>query len=1179
MLLKNIASAALIACCLSACILADGQMPDHHLQLFDQSHGIKPGNINAIRMDKKGFLWILYNRKVQRFDGRKVISYKPKGYLQHLLCDEAGRIWITSGNNVYLFSELTQNFEPVPVNSDRQINTGGIFSINSKRTGLYTAQGFFEYDTGRNEFVPVFSELPVKPPYNFRVFAYHTQAIFFDRGGYLYRFHLPTKHLDSLPNQDVMRIYPVNNDSVIISSWRVKSYWLNFSKQTISEVHLKKEIQPQGYISFLIRGLANIDNDRFIMAAREGIFEYDAQAKEFRVLRLYLKGNPLKTNDLVNNVIVDNQKIVWMSTMDGIYRFPAKEQSFGLLRLRQLQENLPIAVDNIRGITEDNRGNIWLATGYSFLRWHKNKNEWKWYPFKEGATDRLAFGSIRGIAWDGKYIILAPTDKGIWLFDPAKENYHRPLYVDEITKQKSEKDFFDALAPLQNGSHLFMGRDGLYLMEKGTYKLRRLNNPAATENTNIAFQSGDGTVWVTTSQGLHCFDSLMNYRQRVNFPAKDKFISAGCILPDDRLLFATSDGLYTAKYQDGKTHVATYSSLFDGIYISLLFADPDGLIWAASENGIYRYNPKNAKLNLFDYTDNVQGYGFNTNSYFYNKEGILFIGGTNGLNYLYPKNFIKESDQLNVYIEYVKNDNQDSMYYTFHEKASFAYKERSLLAEFVAPYFNNPDKLKYRYRLEGFDDEWKHIGNNNQVRFTSLPPGNYRLLVQASTNNADWVNASNSFSFFIKPPFWLQWWFLLICAVTVILILGYFIRNRNKKLYEKQEELEAEQAITFFASRMYEYRSIDTILWDVARNCIGRLQFEDCVIYLVDEERKVLVQKAAYGPKNPKQFHIAEPLEIPLGQGITGWVAVSGKAEIITDTTKDPRYIIDDERRYSEITVPILSGNKVLGIIDCEHSRKGFFTQKHLAILTTIASLCANKIVRAYAQAEKEKAEKALTNTKQRMAEAEMQALRAQMNPHFIFNCLNSINRYIVKSDQATASLYLTRFAKLIRLILDNSNNKTVTLSNELEALKLYIEMESIRFDKKYHYVFDIDETIQQDSVYVPPLIIQPYVENAIWHGLLHKETAGILKITIQKKRNEMLECIVEDNGVGREKAKQLRSKTASTRKSLGMKLTKDRLTLLNDTNDAEANVQVEDLINEYGEAAGTKVILNIPLE
>ena len=268
-----------------------------------------------------------------------------------------------------------------------------------------------------------------------------------------------------------------------------------------------------------------------------------------------------------------------------------------------------------------------------------------------------------------------------------------------------------------------------------------------------------------------------------------------------------------------------------------------------------------------------------------------------------------------------------------------------------------------------------------------------------------------------------------------------------------------------------------------------------------------------------------------------------------------------------------------MGIIDCEHSRKGFFTQKHLAILTTIASLCANKIVRAYAQAEKEKAEKALTNTKQRMAEAEMQALRAQMNPHFIFKCLNSINRYILKSDQSTASLYLTPFAKLIRLILDNSNNKTVTLSNELEALKLYIEMESIRFDKKYHYVFDIDETIQQDSVYVPPLIIQPYVENAIWHGLLHKETAGILKITIQKKRNEMLECIVEDNGVGREKAKQLRSKTASTRKSLGMKLTKDRLTLLNDTNDAEANVQVEDLINEYGEAAGTKVILNIPLE
>ena len=213
------------------------------------------------------------------------------------------------------------------------------------------------------------------------------------------------------------------------------------------------------------------------------------------------------------------------------------------------------------------------------------------------------------------------------------------------------------------------------------------------------------------------------------------------------------------------------------------------------------------------------------------------------------------------------------------------------------------------------------------------------------------------------------------------------------------------------------------------------------------------------------------------------------------------------------------------------------------------------------------------------MAEVEMQALRAQMNPHFIFNCLNSINRYIVKSDQQTASLYLTRFAKLIRLILDNSNSRSVTLANELEALKLYIEMESIRFEKKFHYQIHVDKNVQTDCECVPPLIIQPYVENAIWHGLLHKEDAGELRISIHKKSPGLLECIIEDNGVGREKARELKSKSASTKKSLGMRLTEDRLALLNAQSKMNASVVVEDLRTETGSAVGTKVILKIPID
>ena len=396
---------------------------------------------------------------------------------------------------------------------------------------------------------------------------------------------------------------------------------------------------------------------------------------------------------------------------------------------------------------------------------------------------------------------------------------------------------------------------------------------------------------------------------------------------------------------------------------------------------------------------------------------------------------------------------------------------------------------------------------------------------------------------------------------------------------EKVEELEAEQAIQYFSTRMEEHRTEEDLLWDVAKNCIGRLQFEDCVIYLIEASNGKLVQKAAHGPKSPERYVIVDPIEIPLGQGITGTVAATGKAEVINDTSVDPRYILDGERRYSEITVPMIANGRVLGVIDCEHSKKGFFTQRHLSMLNTIASLCAAKITKIRAEEEKKATERILMETKQQMADIEMQALRAQMNPHFIFNCLNSINRYIVKSDQATASLYLTRFAKLIRLILDNSNNKTVTLSNELEALKLYIEMESIRFEKQFTYKIIVDPEVHPDHVYVPPLIIQPYVENAIWHGLLHKEEAGVLSVSVNRKTPSLLECVIEDNGVGREKARELKSKSASSGKSLGMKLTESRLALLNKHADWNASVEIVDLMSPEGLAVGTKVILRIPVD
>jgi LytS/YehU family sensor histidine kinase len=410
-----------------------------------------------------------------------------------------------------------------------------------------------------------------------------------------------------------------------------------------------------------------------------------------------------------------------------------------------------------------------------------------------------------------------------------------------------------------------------------------------------------------------------------------------------------------------------------------------------------------------------------------------------------------------------------------------------------------------------------------------------------------------------------------------------FLWRPNSAQYKRvavlAEELEIERAINYFATSLVDQNTVDEILWDVTKNCISRLKFVDCVIYMVDETRNVLVQKAAYGPKNPRSYEIFQPIEIPIGKGIVGSVAKSGKAEIIRDTTKDKRYITDDEARLSEITVPIISEGKVIGIIDAEHPEKNFFKPKHLKILTKIAALCAGKINKVQIEEAFRKTEFQLMENNRKIAETKLLALRLQMNPHFIFNSLTAINNFILSNDSEHASLLLTRFSRFMRQVLDNSRTEWVSLYNELKALQIYIELEQLRFENKFDVKINVSPDIDKEIVHVPPLIIQPYVENAIWHGLLHKKD-GTASLSINCwKEDEMLYLQIEDNGIGREASAKVGKNTLSSHKSHGLKVTEERLQILNQVYNVDASVKIVDLLTGDRQAGGTQITLRMKIK
>ncbi|WP_462249400.1 sensor histidine kinase [Ferruginibacter sp.] len=241
-----------------------------------------------------------------------------------------------------------------------------------------------------------------------------------------------------------------------------------------------------------------------------------------------------------------------------------------------------------------------------------------------------------------------------------------------------------------------------------------------------------------------------------------------------------------------------------------------------------------------------------------------------------------------------------------------------------------------------------------------------------------------------------------------------------------------------------------------------------------------------------------------------------------------------------------------------------------LAILFVAAVISiAKKRVAAIREKEKQK-----TAVNKMMAELETKMLRSQMNPHFIFNSLNSVQKYIWENKEEDAAEYLARFAKLIRAILENSRKETISLKEEINVMKLYVELEHRRSNAHFDYAIKVDDNLPQDNLQIPPLLMQPFIENAIWHGLNKKVTKGNLTVTVMQKNNQLV-CIIDDDGVGRQHKVE---NNTDEKKSLGLEITQQRINRLMETTKQNASVIIEDK-KENGVAAGTRVIITLPLQ
>lgn len=927
-----------------------------------------------------------------------------------------------------------------------------------------------------------------------------------------------------------------------------------------------------------------------------------------------------KAYDGYNCLFIDQLGRLWIST----WGFSAymKEPGKPIVRIPYSQsQNYSIAYGHFRDAIQDTESNVWLGTinGVSKSQSNSPITEIFHIPSFKSMFE-TGFAHANSIAVDGN-LIMACKEEGVVAYDMSNRKYKR--YTATQGKDLIKNRFTNATK--SKDQWWFSGNDGVYYLDNKLDRLVRFEKIKKNHGSRFAtfvITDHKGNVW------FHIWSDAI-YRYNVDSGICDRFdgtdkkyglfnyrrVQSALKLRNNDLVFTINregilkfdavteqftvqpvtdpanfyvthlaqdknNDLWAAVYDRGLLKFNSHGQITDSMTTSTglsldeinhIDIDDKGTLWASSRVGLEFIDPgtrKETRVQI-DLGKTLQDY-WNYLKYF---EGKIYAVMLDHVVVIDPSQFqsipVKKPPHITS-IRVFQNEKRQNL---VNGELQLEANEDYITFQFASLNHRDVPSLQYSYQLDGIDPTWVNAGRTLTASYNQLPHGRYKFRVRTTDEHGRWMKKATVMKLYVEPHWWQSWWAI---AFYTLLVLTFSLASYQSYMAKKRK-IVLDNTIDYFANSVYGENSVSEICWDIARNCISQLRFEDCVVYLLDKERNIMTQRATYGPKNPKGHEISNPIEIEPGQGIVGTVALTGKALIIKDTSADPRYIVDDEVRLSEIAVPILHEGKVIGVIDSEHRKKDFFTEEHLRVLSTIASISANKIAEAIAEAQAQEKEMKLLEINKMLAESQLMALRAQMNPHFVFNCLNSIQECIVTEKYAEASKYLIKFSKLFRMVLNNSGKNLITIREEYEVLDLYLQLEQMRFDRSFTYKIIIDDELEPDEIMVPSMLMQPYVENALWHGLMHSTSERTLTVEFRLVHDEMLQCRIDDSGIGRKKSFELKKNNSKTKRheSKGLLISQERLAVLT-RQGQHAEVKMIDKYDQNDNPTGTLVIIEL---
>ena len=1215
------------------------QTSDYLFNHITTTNGLVSNQVAVTLQDNKGYIWIGTQTGLQRYDGKRFTTYLAdirdtaalqSDWITTIFEDSKQRLWIGSSvTGPCLLNRRTgklYNFNLHLPAGVKKIN--GVWQFLQDKKGmiwLAAFDGFYQLDEASQQFRPAGDLLQTgKNSLPGSIAMDKAGNLWFATTSGVKMLEYATRKLfdrNNNPNQSAILNMKDAVSSIVFDDkyvWISCGYDSKLYRYIVATNELKLYVftrikdfrQPNLLMQNEIIGAPFIcsNGNLLVPLLSRGLAVYNYKQDSFAIINLAnnsLNGLHLERNTYSGITLnEDREKNIWVSSDAGINIFNLEKPHFITYGYPESNSANILPESEVSGLLQTSNGDIFISNYYSnggISQLDKNLNFKKRYVYYNKHAIDPAANELWNLFQDADGIIWAPNQAGDILQLNPRTNQVSILKdsllngpINQI-QQDDEKNIWVA--------HY---RKGLIKIEAGTKQVKAYSDflkPALSRGKRVmCFLFDKDKIWVgTTLHGLQLFDRKLGVfttayvmdEKNINSISNNNVMGILQLNPDT-LIIATQGGI---NIFDKNKKTFTVISSKDGLPNNLVQAmvlDDYSNLWVAFAGGLSKINLLNNSITNYDENDGIIDKRFN-HHFLKLKDGRLAIGASKSFLVFDPAKIgsIKLPDDVAItgFKVFGKPLLIDSLINTTNPVV-LSYLDNSFHVEFSALQFNSSNKLKYFYQLEGIDKTFILSGDELNAHYNQLPAGKYIFKVKCANREGVFCKNITTLAIYIVPPFWETWWFIAIIVALLLLSIYMIVkwREKNIRLLEtgktKLQQLTAEkykmqfeneQISRYFTTSLLNKNDVDDVLWDVAKNLISKLGFIDCIIYVWNADKTKLVQKAGYGSKGSIEELTNNRFEVEPGSGIVGTVAQTGNALVVPDTRLDERYIIDDEERLSEICVPIKYNEELLGVIDSEHFQKNFFTSQHLHALTTIATLVASKIKSIEAEQRLRHQKGELADINQQLAEVQLAALRSQMNPHFIFNALNSIKKFVIANEPANAEKYLGKFSRLIRTILDNSRTGMVTIEKELQLLKLYLDLEQLRFGTKLTYRIDVDENINLSDTQIPSMIVQPFVENAMLHGIMHREDGGEVTIAFLQ-HVDWLEIMIEDNGVGREKSAEYKSENTEPHHSIGIEVATKRLKALKKNNDTPAGITIIDLTDDSGEGCGTKVVIAIPV-